>query len=412
MQDALLMALAKRVEKERKRGTVTTKKSFRVLLEEVDYPAEMGKVEKKDFINRIIGRGFEAYLAGKAYKKSKKKIKEKKRVYAKKYSTSSVLYISEVGTFLGIAKNTIVLKEKGKVVMRMPKGQCERIIIASRSVSISGGVVKVCADMGIAIDFIDPFSKMPPYASLYGHKNAYAKMTLKQLQILNTPQQIVLAKAFIKGKIKNQINYLKYLNKYHDCFDEPILAIERKLKEMLLHAQNPNELMGYEGQCALNYWHALSKLLEDKVHFSHRVTLGAKDVVNASLNYGYAILYSRIQYHAVKAGLSIHISFLHALDDNKPTLVYDLIEEFRAFVVDRVVFTMFNQSEPIKLDAEGRLTLKSRQRITKLVLEKIGSFTKHKRASKKIDTIMSEQAFLLTRAIKGFSKYKPFIGKY
>jgi CRISPR-associated endonuclease Cas1 len=237
-------------------------------------------------------------------------------------------------------------------------------------------------------------------------------MTLKQLQILNTPQQIVLAKAFIKGKIKNQINYLKYLNKYHDCFDEPILAIERKLKEMLLHAQNPNELMGYEGQCALNYWHALSKLLEDKVHFSHRVTLGAKDVVNASLNYGYAILYSRIQYHAVKAGLSIHISFLHALDDNKPTLVYDLIEEFRAFVVDRVVFTMFNQSEPIKLDAEGRLTLKSRQRITKLVLEKIGSFTKHKRASKKIDTIMSEQAFLLTRAIKGFSKYKPFIGKY
>jgi len=412
MQDALLLALAKRVEKERKRGTITTKKTFRALLEDVDYPSSMGKVEKKDFINRIIARGYEAFLAGKAYRKTKKKIKEKKHVYAKKYATSSVLYVSEVGTFLGIAKNTIVLKEKGKVVLRMPKGQCERIIIASRSVALSGGVVKVCADMGIGIDFIDPFSKMPPYASLYGHKNAYAKMTLKQLNILNTPKQIILAKAFIKGKVKNQINYLKYLDKYHDRFDAPILAMERKLREMILHANNPNALMGYEGQCALNYWHALSKLLENKVHFSHRITQGATDVVNASLNYGYAILYSRIQYHAVKAGLSINISFLHALDDSKPTLVYDMIEEFRAFVVDRVIFTMFNQSESIKLDSEGRLTVKSRQRITQLVLEKIGSFTKHKRASKKIDTIISEQAFLLARAVKGFSKYKPFIGKY
>jgi len=135
-------------------------------------------------------------------------------------------------------------------------------------------------------------------------------------------------------------------------------------------------------------------------------------VVNSALNYGYSILYSRIQYHAVRAGLSLHISFLHALDDAKPTLVYDLIEEFRAFVVDRTIFSMFNQREHIKLDKEYRLDTKSRQLITRKVLEKIGSFTRHKKASKKIDTIISEQAYMLTRAIKGLSKYKPFIGKY
>lgn len=89
-----------------------------------------------------------------------------------------------------------------------------------------------------------------------------------------------------------------------------------------------------------------------------------------------------------------------------------MIEEFRAFVVDRVIFTMFNQQEPLKLDGENRLTIKSRQLITKRVLEKIGSFTKHKRASKKIDTIISEQAYMLARTIKGLMKYKPFVGKY
>lgn len=412
MNDALLLSLANRVEQEKKRGSLTTKKAFRAQLDEIAFPMPMAKMEKRDFINRIIARGFEAYLAGKTYKKSRKKIAEKKQVYAKKYATSSVLYISEIGTFLGVAKNTLVLKEKGKVVLRMPKNQCERIIIASRSVAISGGVVKVCADMGIAIDFIDPFAKKPPYASLYGHKSVYAKMSLKQLQLLNTPQQMQFAKAFIKGKVKNQINYLKYLNKYHQRFDEPILAMERKLKEMMLHAKDPNELMGYEGQCALNYWHSLSKLLEDKVDFSHRVTQGAQDVVNSSLNYAYAILYSRIQYHAVKAGLSLHISFLHALDEHKPTLVFDLIEEFRAFVVDRVIFSMFTKLEPIKLDKEQKLTLQSRRRITQRVLEKLGSFTRHKRASKKIDTIIAEQAYMLARAIKNGTKYKPFIGKY
>jgi hypothetical protein len=46
------------------------------------------------------------------------------------------------------------------------------------------------------------------------------------------------------------------------------------------------------------------------------------------------------------------------------------------------------------------------------VLEKLGSFTKHKRASKKVDTIIGEQAYMLVRAIKGLTTYKPFIGKY
>lgn len=87
-------------------------------------------------------------------------------------------------------------------------------------------------------------------------------------------------------------------------------------------------------------------------------------------------------------------------------------EEFRAFVVDRAIFSIINSREPLKLNRENRLDSKSRQLITKKVLEKIGSFTKHKRASKKIDTIMSEQAYMLVRAIKGLSTYKPFIGKY
>ena len=237
-------------------------------------------------------------------------------------------------------------------------------------------------------------------------------MSIKQLKILNTPKQLQLAKAFVKGKVKNQINYLSYLNKYHKLIDEDIKLMKKHLTNMLIFAKTPNELMGYEGTAAQIYWSALGKIVDDKIDFRGRVTYGAKDVVNAALNYGYAFLYSRVQYHLIRAGLSLHISFLHALDDNKPTLVYDLIEEFRAFVVDRVIFTMINQREPLNIDKNGLLDQPSRQKIAKKVLEKIGSYTKHKKASKKVDTIISEQAYLLARAVQGLSKYRPFIGKY
>ena len=412
LQDALLLALSARLTIERKRGNIVSKKAFREMLGEINLPYILSNAQKKDYIERIINRGLEGYLASKKYRQSSKKISKKKKEYAKKYATASTLYISEIGTFLGVAKNTIVLKQRGRVIYKMPKMQCERIIIASTSVSLSGALVKLCATLGIAIDFIDPYGRSTPYASLYGSKNAYAAMSLKQLAILGTPLQLKLAKAFIKGKVKNQINYLIYLNKYHKNIDVPILAMRKQLVSMLNTATSPNALMGHEGMSAVNYWLGLSIVIDDKVAFSHRITYGATDLVNSALNYGYAILYSRVQYHAVRAGLSLHISFLHALDDAKPTLVYDLIEEFRAFVVDRTVFTMFNQREPLKLNSEHRLDTGSRHLITKKVLERIGSFTRHKKASKKIDTIIGEQAYMLARAIRGLTTYKPFIGKY
>lgn len=370
-------------------------------------------MQRKDYIKRIISKAFEKHLANKTYQKAEDKILFKKRKYAKKYATSSVLHIAEPGIYIGMSKNTISLKRKGRVVHQMPKTQCERIIIAAKGISLSSNVVELCSSLGIAIDFIGSSYKIEtPYASLFSSNHSYAKMTLLQLKLIDTSKQMLFARAFIKGKSKNQLNYLKNLDRHHQLFTKEIEEMEYRIKTTIKRAKTANELMGYEGQIAHLYWQALVKLLDAKVDFEGRVTKGAKDLVNASLNYGYAILYGRVHHHAVKAGLSINISFLHAIDGNKPTLIFDLIEEFRAFVVDRTIVSMINNNEHLKLDKENRLDRKSRQIIAKNVLEKIGSFTKHKKASKKIDTIIGEQAYLLTRAVHGVAKYRPFVGRY
>ncbi len=263
---------------------------------------------------------------------------------------------------------------------------------------------------GNCYDFVDGRDK--PFASLLSAKSAYPKMALMQLELIQQNKSIILAKRFIQGKAKNQLNYLKYLDRYHNDVQEQIESMEQKIKNNLKNTKTISQLMGYEGEISSIYWQSLVKILKEKSNFKARETKGAKDLVNASLNYGYAILYARVQNALLKAGLALHISFLHSLQEGKPTLVYDLIEEFRAFVVDRAVISMINKNEPLKVNENGELSKKSCHLIVQNVKERLGVYTKYKKSSKKLETIIQDQAYLLARHVRGEDKYKPFIGKY
>ncbi len=71
----------------------------------------------------------------------------------------------------------------------------------------------------------------------------------------------------------------------------------------------------------------------------------ASDPINALLNFGYALLVSDAVRAIVACGLDPHAGFLHSSGRNKPALALDLIEEFRAPVVDSVVQTVINNGE-------------------------------------------------------------------
>ena len=410
LYNGLIDASSQFVFLQRKSGKIKTKKEFKEAFEGLYFLKEVSATEHKETVERIVSKGFEKYLATKTYVKDEGKLKSNKQKYAKSFAASSVLYVSQFGAYLGMSKNSITVKVKGKVLAKMPKKQCEQIIIAGKAISLSSNMVYLCADEGIAVDFVDGRDR--PFASLLSAKNAYPKMALMQLELIQKNLSLPLAKAFIRGKSKNQLNYLKYLDRYHNDVEKQILSIEQKIKGNLKKAKTTAELMGYEGDISATYWQSLVQILESKSNFEGRVTRGAEDLVNASLNYGYAILYARIQNALLKAGLALHISFLHSLQDGKPTLVYDLIEEFRSFVVDRAVVSMINKNEPLKLDAKGVLTKESCHLIVQNVKERLGVYTQHKKASKKVETILQDQAYLLARHVRGEAKYKPFIGKY
>jgi group II intron reverse transcriptase/maturase/CRISPR-associated endonuclease Cas1 len=407
LQDALIDALSHKVYLSKNSKEITTKKEFKIFLSQVEMDILFeDMIDEK--IELIIAKGYEKYLAKKSYKDTSTKIDKKKNKYAKKFANDSTLHIVSKGMMLGISKNKFVLKQYGKVQKSYPFDKVTRIILEGKGFSLSSDVIKKCADNNITVDFIDRDALS--YASLITYKSSISQTIHKQALLLNTPMHLKLASGFIYAKAKNQLNYLKYLNKYHKLLDKQIDSIEKSITK-IKHTKEVEELMGYEGCISASYWDGLKLVLE--VPFEKRITYKARDLVNTSLNYAYAILYGKVQHALVHAGLSLNISYLHALDDKKPTLTFDMIEEFRTFVVDRTIVSMLNKDEPIKLGNDGLLTKSSRQLIAKNIKEKLGSYTMHKKESKKVDNIIQQQAYALEKVVNGESKkYKPFIGKF
>ncbi len=132
-------------------------------------------------------------------------------------------------------------------------------------------------------------------------------------------------------------------------------------------------LMSIEARAAQVYWDAFSLLLPRELGFPGRVKRGAEDVVNCMLNYGYSILSTEVWLSILRAGLDPWAGFLHADSQRRPALVYDLMEPFRAPVVDRAVLSLVAKkgSKLAGLLGDGMLTGEGKRAVVEAVVERL-----------------------------------------
>jgi CRISPR-associated protein Cas1 len=107
-------------------------------------------------------------------------------------------------------------------------------------------------------------------------------------------------------------------------------------------ADSINTVMGIEGYAARRYvaaWRHLLSTHADIVAPAARSSRPATDPLRAALSFGYGLLRVAVHGGLVQVGLDPYIGFLHGIRPGKPALALDLMEEFRAELVDRVVFT-------------------------------------------------------------------------
>jgi len=106
--------------------------------------------------------------------------------------------------------------------------------------------------------------------------------------------------------------------------------------------------------------------------FGARSRRPAENPVNALLNYGYAVLKGTIDDLIMASGLDPYVGFLHTLRPGRESLSFDLIEPFRAPIVDMSVLEILENSllgqEDFEMRKdEVRLSPKAKEVLLKLI---------------------------------------------
>ncbi len=332
----------------------------------------------------------------------------------------SQLFVSGFGLFVGKKSERVVVKQGKSICAQVPVMRLQEIIIASRGVSFSSDLLEELCERGIRVAFLTSSGK--PFALITSPMLTATVETRKaQLEACKNEVGADLCRWIVAGKLHNQEKLMRYFAKSRDgerrTALETAAASLRRLRRSALAAAGATpgdvraELMGLEGTGGRFYWKQIGNMLPDHLGFTGRSHQGAADAVNAAINYGYGILTSHVWGAVMNAGLGPFAGFLHVDRSGKPSLVLDLIEEFRQPVVDRAVFSWLNKGGQLNLQ-KGMLDGASRENVASRVLLRLTSFETHRGKQHQIRSIVQMQARLAASAVRGIRPYRSFSFKW
>lgn len=119
----------------------------------------------------------------------------------------------------------------------------------------------------------------------------------------------------------------------------------KQLKVKASNGMTNPEIMGYEGNAARIYFEVLSNVIRPEFKFYGRNRRPPKDPFNSLISLGYTLLLYEIVSKLQIQGLNPYLGFLHKPRDGSPSLASDMMEEWRAVIVDSVVMSMIQGNE-------------------------------------------------------------------
>ena len=211
---------------------------------------------------------------------------------------------------------------------------------------------------------------------------------------------------------------LSYREHILETYNPLILEIRRLEKPAPI-----DNLRGIEGEAASSYFAAFPQLItikEEAFAYTGRNRRPPRDPINALLSFVYTLLVHDCRSALEAVGLDPCVGYLHTDRPGRPSLALDLMEEFRAFLADRLVLSLINRRQIKASDFKGSLggavILKDDARKKLLI-----SWQKRKQEEithpyicekTKVGLLAHLQALLLARHLRGdIEAYPPFIWK-
>lgn len=272
------------------------------------------------------------------------------------------IFLNTYGTYLHVKDDMFEIKVPNKdeqPIKRHIAAHKITSIVISTSASLSTDAVRLALINNI--DIIFTRSDGHPLGRIWHSKlGSTTKIRKRQLEASLGAEAVHYTKRWISEKMTNQLFFIKNLKKHRPqistFLDEKALRLEVLIASVNNLSGNQVQdfaetIRGLEGTAGRLYFETISYVLPSQYHFQGRTMRPAKDIFNAFLNYGFGILYARVEKCLILSGLDPYVGFLHRDDYNQKSMVYDFIEPYRVFV-ETVVFKLFTAKKVNKMHAD------------------------------------------------------------
>jgi CRISPR-associated endonuclease Cas1/group II intron reverse transcriptase/maturase len=253
----------------------------------------------------------------------------------------TTLYISDQGAFLCVNQQEFQVFHEKELKCSIPISRVSHIVLFG-CCNFSSGAMSIALRRRIPILYATTKGRHWGQLSTEGFSNTnYLTAQVLRSQEPGFGQR--QAKSIILGKLHNSRMLLLRLNRRRPTeIATKAITEMAELMPKVEQAENIESMLGYEGHGATLYFRAFATLLLKPFAFEKRSRRPPTDPVNSLLSFGYTLLFQNL--HAMVSVVGLHESFgnLHTIQKNRPSLVCDLVEEFRAYVVDSLVAYLVN----------------------------------------------------------------------
>jgi CRISPR-associated protein Cas1 len=337
----------------------------------------------------------------------------------------NTLYVMTQGTYLSLDHETVRVEVGGELKMQMPLHHLGSVVTMG-NVMISPFLLGKCADDGRAVVILDRTGRFK--CRMVGKTSGNVLLRQAQYQAGQDGLRVTaIAAAMTAGKVKNARNVL--MRSAREAATPEEEALLRKSADIqadaLFHLKTPRDadhVRGLEGEAAAAYFDVFPLMMKAderaSLPMNGRNRRPPLDPVNALISFLYTLLLNDCISAVEGVGLDPQMGFLHVPRPGRPSLGLDLMEEFRAFLADRMAITLINRKQVTIEHFEPRpggavyLNEKGRKEVVTAYQKRKQEDVEHPLLAEKspIGLLPHLQARLLARHLRGdLESYVPYI---
>jgi len=258
----------------------------------------------------------------------------------------STLYVTEPGTQVHKDSDRLVLKRGNDVLEAVPLIKVDQVVLMGRGVSVTTSALHALTKRGVDVVYLSGGGRF--LSRMVGQEHKHSR--LRQMQAVNTTDEgfaMRAASAIVAGKVWNQ-RVLVQRHSERAPWSRNALAAMDDMGRRADSAQGLDQLRGFEGQGAKEYFGLFRRLLKPPVDgqswgFDRRAYYPPPDPINAALSFAYSLLLRDVVTACELIGLDPYLGFFHVIDYGRPSMALDLMEEFRPIVADSIVLEAVNR---------------------------------------------------------------------